>query len=107
MATLNLNQETFQREALQSDQPVLVDFWAPWCGPCRAMGEAVDQAAAKLQGKAKVAKVNVDENPELANRYSVQSIPAFVVLKDGEVMAKQLGVAPVESLIDLVKPHLA
>ena len=89
-------------ELLHSKEPILVDFWAPWCSPCRAMAPAVEAAAEKLAGDAKVYKVNVDENPGLAARYGIRSIPTIVFFKEGAVVDRVVGAAPKAVLRDIV-----
>lgn len=84
----------FDQEVLQSEVPVLVDFWAAWCGPCRAVAPAIDAIAQEYAGKAKVLKVNVDEEPEIAARYGVQSIPTLAIFKEGKVVDQILGAYP-------------
>lgn len=84
----------FQSEVLDSEQPVLVDFWAPWCGPCRFVGPTIDELAAQFEGRVKVGKLNVDENQEAAGRFGIHSIPAVLLFKDGEVVEKLIGVQP-------------
>ncbi|HAI98109.1 TPA: thioredoxin [Candidatus Peribacteria bacterium] len=85
---------TFAAEVLQSKIPVLVDFWAPWCGPCRAMSPVVDEIAKEYEGKAKVVKVNVDENADIPGQFNVMSIPTFIVFKDGSPVAQIVGGRP-------------
>ncbi|MEM0925802.1 MAG: thioredoxin [Planctomycetota bacterium] len=106
MKASSVNDVNFQTEVLQSAQPVLVDFWAPWCGPCRAMSGVVDQVAETLDGRAKVVKVNVDESTESASRYGIQSIPSFAVFVGGELKGGTTGAVPVETLVDMVETHL-
>jgi thioredoxin 1 len=106
MSATKVDDRSFQAEVLDSSQPVLVDFWAPWCGPCRAMGEVVEELAMDVDGEAKVVKVNVDDAAEIAARYGVQSIPSFVVFHDGEAKDQTGGVVPKQKLIDLLRPHL-
>jgi len=80
---LELNESSFDAEVLQAKEPVLVDFWAPWCGPCRSMAPVIEELSREYTGKAKVVKVNVDENQSLAARYKIMSIPTMVIFKDG------------------------
>ena len=103
MAVSSVNKNNFQREVLSAQTPVLVDFWAPWCGPCRMFSPVVDQVAEAQAGKAKVVKVNIDEEPELAQRYGVMSIPTLIVFKAGQPAATSVGLkskAAVEKLLD-------
>ncbi|MFN3189595.1 MAG: thioredoxin [Aureliella sp.] len=106
MAASKVDDRNFEQEVLGAKVPVLVDFWAPWCGPCRMMGGVVEELANELEGRAKVVKVNVDEAPEMAARFGVQSIPAFKVFHEGEVQGQQVGVVPKQSLLDLVEPRV-
>ncbi len=89
--TLEANDFDFDQQVLESDVPVLVDFWAPWCGPCRMIAPALDQLAKEYAGRAKVVKVNVDENQATALKYQVRSIPYLLVFKNGQPVATQLG----------------
>lgn len=92
--TLTFTEANFETEVLNSDQPVLVDFWAEWCAPCRALGPTIDELASDYSGKAKVGKVNVDEAQQIAVKYGIQSIPSVLVFKGGEVIAQKVGLAP-------------
>lgn len=98
--TLELNDKNFEAEVLKSDQPVLVDFWAEWCGPCRKLAPVIDEIAKDVDGQAKVGKVNVDESPALAAQYNVRAIPTLVVFKDGQAVAQEVGVADKQTLLD-------
>lgn len=92
--TLELTDNNFTEEVEKSDQPVLVDFWAEWCGPCRMVGPIVDELAGEYEGQAKVGKVNVDHNPEVSVKYGIRSIPALLIFKDGQVVDQIIGVVP-------------
>lgn len=105
MAT-NINDTNFEAEVIQSERPVLVDFWAPWCGPCRMMGPVVDELSQEFAGRAKVVKVNVDESPQSAARFGVNSIPSFALFTGGEVQAQMTGVLPKERLTAALNAEL-
>src|SRR5690606_5743077 len=98
MATVKVDTENFQSDVLQASEPVIVDFWAEWCGPCKMIAPALEEISAELGGKVKVAKLNVDENPELAAQYGVRSIPALIMFKNGEVADMKVGAAPKTAL---------
>ena len=101
MAEITLTNDNFQAEVLASDIPVLVDFWATWCGPCKMVGPIVAEIADEYEGKVKVGKVNVDEQPVLAMQYQVTAIPTLFVFKNGEVADKIVGFAPKEDIVKL------
>ena len=94
MAELKITRENFENEVMKSDIPVLIDFWAPWCGPCRMMGPILEQLAEEYEGKAKVGKVNVDEEGELSQAFGVMSIPTIVLVKDGKIVKQAVGARP-------------
>jgi thioredoxin 1 len=98
--------ENFDTEVLQSKEPVLVDFWAAWCGPCRAIASAVEEIAAEQRGKLKVVKLDVDENVEVSARYGVQSIPTLLLFKDGQPVERLVGAYPKRAILSKIQRHL-
>lgn len=100
MSVITVTKDNFDKEVLQSDKPVLLDFWASWCGPCRMVSPIVDEIAAENPDK-KVGKVNVDEEPELASKFDVMSIPTLFVFEDGELVNRAVGARPKEMILDL------
>jgi thioredoxin 1 len=107
LGVLEVSDATFDQEVLQSEQPVLVDFWATWCGPCKALAPVVDVVAATYAGKLKVAKVNVDENGATPSRYGVRGIPALLFFKDGKVADQIVGYVPQDVIEEKIKSLLA
>lgn len=109
MASQNVrlvNDSNFQAEVLSSGEPVLVDFTATWCGPCKAIAPFIDQLADEYQGKFRVAKIDVDESPNIASKYGIRGVPALYVFKGGEVVATQVGAAPKAKIAELMNRAL-
>jgi thioredoxin 1 len=104
--TVRLSDSNFDSEVLNSATPVLVDFWAPWCAPCRAIGPVVDLLAKEYDGKVKVAKINIDDNPDAAARFQVSSIPRLVVFKEGKVVGQIIGAVPRPKIEELLRQAL-
>ena len=102
----NVNDATFKKEVLDEGLPVLVDFWAAWCGPCTRLAPVIEYIAKKYEGKMRVCKLNVDEAPKTASRYDVMSIPTCVIFKKGRVVDKVVGALPQEELEEVIKPHI-
>ena len=103
---LEITDANFQEAVLDSDKPVLVDFWATWCGPCRTVGPIVDELAAELEGKAVVGKVNVDTNSETPQTYGIRSIPTLLVFKNGKLVDKLVGAVPKSQLLEKLEAHM-
>jgi len=102
-----LTTTNFEAEVLQDATPILIDFWAPWCGPCRAMAPELEKAAAVLEGKVRVAKVNVDDQPELAQSFGIRGIPTLVLMKGGKVVDASSGAVSADVLVTKVRAQLA
>lgn len=102
MSVTELNKDNFEKEVMEANVPVLIDFWASWCGPCRMMSPLIDQIAEEMGDKLKVCKVNVDENHELAEKYEIMTIPAFIVIKNGAESGRTIGVQPKEDILKLI-----
>ncbi len=103
---VTLTDENFEQEILKSDLPCLIDFWAPWCAPCRMVGPIVEEIAEEYQGKLKVGKVNVDEAPKVASQYGIMSIPTLSVFKGGERVDTVVGAVPKEQIVSTINLHL-
>jgi thioredoxin 1 len=105
-ALVELSDATFDEEVLKSQVPALVDFWAPWCGPCKVVSPVVEELAQQYQGQIKVAKMNVDDNPTTPSKYGIRGIPTLILFKDGEVLDKVVGAVPKGNIEDLIKKAL-
>ena len=98
MSVMTITHENFNKEVLQSDKPVLLDFWAPWCGPCRAIAPVIEELTQEFDGKVKILKMNVDENPSTPSKYGIRAIPTLILFKNGEVVEQVTGAVSKASL---------
>ncbi len=106
MSTVPVTDSSFEQDVLKSDIPVVVDFWAEWCGPCKQIGPALEEISDELAGKVKIAKVNIDDNPNAPSRYGVRGIPTLLVFKNGEVVSNKVGAAPKGALRQWIESAL-
>lgn len=106
MSVLTITNQNFEAEVMSAAEPVLVDFWATWCGPCRMLSPVVDKLAEEFEGKIKVGKINVDEQQELAARFGIMTIPTLLVFKGGEIVEKSVGVKPQNALAAMLNKHI-
>ena len=105
--TIAVTDETFENEVMQSDNPVVVDFWAEWCGPCKAIAPVVDELAEEYDGRVKFAKVNVDSNPNTPQKFGIRGIPALLIFKDGDKVGQLVGAAPKAKLVQSIEAAMA
>ena len=101
MSAININKHNFQNQVMNSDKPILLDFWAPWCAPCRMVAPTVEEIASE-RVDIKVGKINVDEQPELANKFGIMSIPTLVVMKNGKIVQRVSGVRPKNTILEML-----
>lgn len=107
MKPIEITDANFDQEVMKSDKPVLIDFWAVWCGPCKMVAPVVEEIATEYNGKLKVGKLDVDNNPEVSMKFGIRSIPTLMVFKDGKVVEQIIGAVPKRNLVDKVVPHIS
>lgn len=106
MSPATVTDDSFETDVIQSNEPVVVDFWAEWCGPCKMIAPALEEIATEMDGKVKIAKLNVDENPQIAQQYGVRSIPTLMMFKDGAQVSTQVGAAPKSKLVTWINSSI-
>ena len=107
MATIHVTDATFEEEVLKSDKPVVLDFWAPWCGPCKQIGPSLEEISDEMKDKITVAKVNIDENPITPTKYGVRGIPTMLVFKDGEAAATKVGAISKPAIVEWIEESIS
>lgn len=106
MATQAITDATFEQEVLQSATPVLVDFWAEWCGPCRGLAPKLEEIGTEMTGKVRIVKINIDENQSSPQKFGIRSIPTMILFKNGQQVEQILGNVPKENIVDVIKKHV-
>ncbi len=106
MTTININENNFEEEVVKSSIPYLVDFWAEWCGPCKNLAPILEEISDELKDKVKIGKINIDDNQELAAKFSIRSIPTMILFKDGDSIDTKVGLPPKKELLDWIKANI-